>query len=88
MLALLTGDPEQEAHRTRAFKLLALIDPQTDDAGVLSTIATTYEELGDRAKALDWLALAIKAGHPIKKIERSPWLKELRSDERYPRLRQ
>jgi len=88
ILALLTVDPEREAHRTRAFKLLALIDPPPTDASVLATIGTTYEELGDRAKALDWLAQAIKAGYSIKKIERSPWLKELRSDERYPRLRQ
>ena len=61
---------------------------QARDAGVLSTIATTYEELGDRSKALEWLAQAIKAGQSLKSIERSPWLKDLRGDERYQRLRQ
>ena len=88
MLALLTDGSEQQEHRSRALKLLALIDPQARNARVLSTIATTYEELGDRPKALEWLAQAIKAGQSLNSIERSPWLKELRGDERYQRLRQ
>jgi tetratricopeptide (TPR) repeat protein len=46
-----------------------------------------FLQLGDRAKALDWLGQAIKAGHSLKRIERSPWLKDLRNDERYARLR-
>ena len=37
--------------------------------------------------ALDWIGQAIKAGHSLKRIERSPWLKDLRNDERYARLR-
>ena len=87
VLALLTTGPEAAEHRSRALKLLALIEPPSRDAGVLSTVATTYEELGDRARALDWLEQAIAAGHPLKRIERSPWLKDLRSDERYIRQR-
>ena len=34
------------------------------------------------------LAHAIKAGQSVKSIERSPWLKDLRGDERYKRMRQ
>ena len=72
----------------RARKILELVEQQQPrDAGVLSTLATTYEELGDRQKALDRLEQALQAGYSIKKIERSPWLKELRSDERYARLK-
>ena len=46
----------------------------------------TYEELGDRRTALEWLDRAIKAGYSIKRLERSPWLKDLRADERYTQL--
>ena len=88
VLALLTRGSEQQEHRNGALKLLALVGPLARDARVLSTIATTYEELGDRPKALEWLAQAIKAGQSVKSLERSPWLKDLRGDERYQRLRQ
>jgi serine/threonine protein kinase/Flp pilus assembly protein TadD len=88
VLALLSESATAREHRKRALELIALIEQQPRDAGVLSTVATTYEELGDRAKALEWLEQAIKAGYSLKRIERSPWLKELRGDERYNRLRQ
>jgi serine/threonine-protein kinase len=88
VLALLTPGPAAEAPRQRARKITELVEEQQPrDAGVLSTLATTYEELGDRQKALDTLELALRAGYPIQKFERSPWLKELRSDERYARLK-
>jgi hypothetical protein len=47
---------------------------------------TVYERKD--VEALEWLAKAIKAGQSIKGLERSPWLKDLRGDERYQRLRQ
>ena len=87
VLALLTAGAEAEAHRDRAHKLLPLIQTPQIDASVLSTVATTYEELGDRTKALEWLEQAIRAGYPLRRIERSPWLKDLRTDGRYTRLR-
>jgi serine/threonine-protein kinase len=88
VLALLTPGPAAEAPRQRARKIIELVEQQQPrDPGVLSTLATTYEELGDRQKALDTLEQALRAGYSIKKIERSPWLKELRSDERYARLK-
>jgi tetratricopeptide (TPR) repeat protein len=87
VLALLTADAEAEAHRGSARKLLPLIQTPQPDVSVLSTLATTYGELGDRTKALEWLEQAIRAGYPLRRIERSPWLKDLRTDERYTRLR-
>ena len=87
VLALLTEGAEAKQHRDRAFKILATIEEPPRDGNFLTTLATTYEELGDRAKALDWIGQAIKAGHSLKRIERSPWLKDLRNDERYARLR-
>ena len=89
VLALLSdGRRRRRSIEPGRFNLIALIEQQPRDAGVLSTVATTYEELGDRSKALDWLEQAIKAGYSLKRIERSPWLKELRGDARYNRLRQ
>ena len=87
VLALLTEGAEAKQHRDRAYKIVSTIEEPPRDGNFLTTLATTYEELGDRAKELDWLGQAIKAGHSLKRIERSPWLKDLRSDERYARLR-
>ena len=88
VLALLTEGSVAEEHRGRARKILELVEQQQPrDADVLSALATAYEELEDRPKALDWLEQAVHAGYSLKKIERSPWLTALRSDERYVRLR-
>ena len=87
VLALLTEGTEAEQHRSRPLKLIALIQPSPRDPRVLSSVATTYEELGDRVRALAWLEQAIRAGYSVRRIDRSPWLKDLRGDERYARLR-
>jgi serine/threonine protein kinase/Tfp pilus assembly protein PilF len=86
VLALLTEGPEAHQHRSQAYKLLATIEQPPREATLLATLAMTYEELGDRRTALEWLDQAIKAGYSIKRLERSPWLKDLRADERYTRL--
>ena len=85
VLALLTEGREAQQHRNQAYELLATIE-QPRDATLLATLAITYEELGDRRTALEWLDQAIKAGYSIKRLERSPWLKDLRADERYTQL--
>ena len=86
-LALLSEGAKAEDHRRQARKILDLVEQQQPrDAGLLSALGTTYEELGDREKALHWLEQAVKAGYPLKRIERSPWLRDLRSDERYARF--
>jgi tetratricopeptide (TPR) repeat protein/tRNA A-37 threonylcarbamoyl transferase component Bud32 len=87
VLALLSAGSEAQQHRNQAHRLLATIEQPPRDAGLLATLATTHEELGDREKALDWLEQALKAGYSVKRVERSPWLKDLRADERYTRLR-
>ena len=85
VLGLLTEGREAQQYRSQAHKLLATMEPPRD-ASLMATLAMTYEELGDRSKALDWLDQALKAGYSIKRVERSPWLKDLRADERYTRL--
>ena len=86
VLALLTEGREAQQHRNQAYELLATIEQPPRDATLLATLAITYEELGDRRTALEWLDRAIKAGYSIKRLERSPWLKDLRADERYTQL--
>src|SRR4029453_7687458 len=87
VLGLLTDGSTAEQHKSEARKLVAAVEQQPpqrlDD---LLTLATTFEELDNRPKALEWLQKAVKAGLPLTKVERSPWLKELRSDEAYLRL--
>jgi serine/threonine protein kinase/tetratricopeptide (TPR) repeat protein len=87
VLALLSEGAEAKQHRDHAYRLIGSIEPPPRDANFLATLATTYEELGDRSKALDSIGQAIQAGYSVKRIERSPWLKELRADERFVQLR-
>jgi tetratricopeptide (TPR) repeat protein len=88
VLALLTGGAEAKQHQARAHKLIETIGTPPRDGDVLATLGTTYEELGDRATAIEFLGQALKEGYSIKRLERSPWLKDLRADERYARMRQ
>jgi serine/threonine protein kinase/Flp pilus assembly protein TadD len=88
VLALLTDGAAAEEHRANARRLLDIAQQQpTSNPGLLARIGETYEELGDRTKALDVLGQALQAGYSMSAIERSPWLKELRADERYGRLK-
>jgi tetratricopeptide (TPR) repeat protein len=58
----------------------------TTDGAVLHMVANTYEQIGDRTKALEWLEKALAAGYPRDAVERSPTLAELRKDKRYASL--
>jgi len=84
VLARRSAAADAATHQAEARAVISALEalkPQTSD--VLFTLASTYEELGERTKALDWLAKAVKAGYPRKSVERSPFLKELRSDPAY-----
>jgi serine/threonine-protein kinase len=48
--------------------------------------AAIYEQLGERALALDWLRKALRGGFPPKRLERRQDLVELRTDPRYRSL--
>jgi tetratricopeptide (TPR) repeat protein len=48
--------------------------------------AHTYEQLGERDKALDWMGKAIDAGYAVAEIERDPFMEEIRKDSRYRQL--
>ena len=46
----------------------------------------TYEQVGERDKALEWIGKALETGYPKSDVERDPWLGELRKDERFQEL--
>jgi tetratricopeptide (TPR) repeat protein len=46
----------------------------------------TYEQIGERDKALEWIGRALETGYPISDAERDPWLGELRKDDRFQEL--
>jgi serine/threonine protein kinase/tetratricopeptide (TPR) repeat protein len=56
------------------------------ESTVLFMLVGVYEQLGDRTTALAWLEKALAAGYQRERVERSPFLVELRKDERYGRL--
>jgi len=49
-------------------------------------LAAVYEELGERADAIDWLGRALEAGFPLQMIESYDVFEELREDPRYADL--
>jgi serine/threonine-protein kinase len=76
------GDERQEP-LVLIEKALAL-GPQ--DTYVQFNAAETYESLGYRKEALDWLGKLIASGYPLDDIQHSPVLADLVKDKRYQAL--
>jgi eukaryotic-like serine/threonine-protein kinase len=64
-------------------RALALAPQDTD---VQFNAAETYESIGYRKEALDWVAKLIAAGYPLDDINQSPVLADLVKDKRYQSL--
>ncbi len=58
-----------------------------NDVEIMSEAAIVYEQLGDRAKALEWIGKALRQGYSSDLVERSPSLSQLRADPRFRELR-
>jgi tetratricopeptide (TPR) repeat protein/TolB-like protein len=56
-------------------------DPK--DPGVIANIAEVFEDLGDRDRALLWVAKALSAGEPASRFENRPAMMNLVADSRY-----
>jgi hypothetical protein len=56
------------------------------DAQLMSVIGESYEDLGERDRALLWLGRALDNGVVLSQIEGMPSLDELRKDPRYAEL--
>ena len=59
-----------------------------NDMWVIYAAGYNYEQLGDRDKALELIGKALEMGYPLKEVERDPWLRDLREDERFQKLLQ
>ena len=64
-------------------RLLAI---KRKDAGSLAMVVMTYEALGERNLALQYIEEGLKKGLAPSSLERSKWLKDLRTDRRYKKL--
>jgi tetratricopeptide (TPR) repeat protein len=74
-----------ETERARA--LLALLIAETpNDPNVMEAIGESFDDLGDRTAALEWIGRALAAGYSRAVIEHSPALRDLRADPGYARL--
>jgi serine/threonine protein kinase/tetratricopeptide (TPR) repeat protein len=49
-------------------------------------VASVYEQLGDRDRALHWLDKSLQQGYSITEVQNDPTLMELRNDPRYKKL--
>jgi tetratricopeptide (TPR) repeat protein/TolB-like protein len=74
----------------KSLAILAELEARQDelDAQTMFNMASTYEELGDRDKALDWLETAASMDLSFKKVDHYPVLRNLRSHPRYIALRE
>jgi len=53
------------------------------DTGVLVNAAETYEILGFREQAIEWLGKALQLGFPLKDIQQTSAFEELLKDSRF-----
>jgi tetratricopeptide (TPR) repeat protein len=56
------------------------------NVGVMITAAEAYDYLGFRTEALNWVKEALDHGFPVREVELSHGLEELRKDTRYTKL--
>ena len=87
VLADLAGYCGLLGERERGLALLAAVVAQSPtEAELLATIGESYEDCGQRDRAVTWLARAIEAGYPRSRLENSPALTGLRGDRRFAQM--
>jgi adenylate cyclase len=75
---------DEDARARSLLDRVVALDPQKVD--VIIHIAETYEGLGERDIALDWIARALEMGANPSRVDRYPGLSQLRVDSRYTEL--
>lgn len=75
--------------REKSLDLLKKLETEYPEleAGILFSIASTYEELGERERSLDWLETAVEKELSFRKMDNYPVLKNLQTHPRYIALR-
>ena len=75
---------DQNAQSCALLEKVISLDPQNID--VIIHIAETYETLGERDTAIEWIAKAFEMGALPSRVDRYPGLSQLRADSRYEKL--
>ena len=87
VLASLADSYSILGRRAKALDAVVAVERlEARDRGVLFTVASACEQMGDRDRALRWMEQAISAGQDRAAIERSPWLEALRKDKRFVQM--
>ena len=74
---LYAQDKQNESAKTRIQTALTL---SPDDAGVLCNVGEAYENMGDRAHALEYIGKALQKGFPLDQIRAEPTLQGILQD--------
>jgi tetratricopeptide (TPR) repeat protein len=57
-----------------------------DDPDLMAEVGARFDDLGDRERALEWIARALQHGYSRSLLEVSPAFRELRADPRYAQV--
>jgi tetratricopeptide (TPR) repeat protein/TolB-like protein len=83
-MADLAGYHGVSGQNDRGIELLeAIIEGDIRDVYFMATIAESFEDLGDRERALAWLGAALDGGLAVDYVERRPSFNRLRGDNRF-----
>ena len=86
-LKVLAGAYAMRQDRASALEMIQkLLNLERKDAPLFEMVGMTYEVLGERELALQYIEIALKNGVQIMSLETSKWLKDLRTDPRYKTL--
>jgi len=87
LLIDLAGYNGMLGERAKGLAVLQLVlkAPPTD-ADSIAAIAQSFEDLGEREKAIEWIGKALKAGFSVATLEEGPALRDLRNDARFAKL--
>lgn len=83
LLARLADAYSMIGNRAEALQAAAAAERLGPNAEDCFTIATAFEQLGERATALKWLEQSLTEGYALEAVERSPSMAQLRKDPRY-----
>ncbi len=87
LMANLAGYHGMVGQREAGLELLdRVIQGDMVDAQLMSAIAESFEDLGERDRALHWLERALNDGQSMDWVEQAPSLADLRTDPRYQQL--
>ncbi|HEY7616579.1 MAG TPA: tetratricopeptide repeat protein, partial [Terriglobales bacterium] len=80
-LGLLYGQKKMRNEALRHMQAALALTPENQV--VLENVAETYEHLGDRAQALQYMERALQKGYPLENLKSNPALQSLLSDPKF-----